>query len=179
MKTNATFLLWMLLFVSSGIQAQPYQPLLSENAVWTTRYEEDNAEMNGGLHFIYHAKYAIVGDSMFNGMTYKKCYVCDNWNVTDDCWQFLALLREDTLLQQVHVLPYETETELLLYDFSLSVGNTVTVYRPKFDSTQLLFSRLSDGAFFAGNTGCNNRWRRKKAPLLGAGSWQFRPRRMD
>ena len=125
MKTKAIFLLWMLLLVSSTAEAQSYQPLLSDNAVWTTMWGD--AEMGWWGEFA-HAKYQVMGDSVLNGTTYHRCYVCDDWTVTDDCWQFLALLREDVATQRVYVVPYGTEIERLLYDFSLSVGDIITVY---------------------------------------------------
>ncbi len=68
-------------------------------------------------------KYFVEGDSTLNDIEYKKYYRCAQLDTS-----FYALLREDTLTREIfYVKPDETQ-EYLLYDFSLEVGDTISVY---------------------------------------------------
>jgi len=76
-------------------------------------------------------KYFIDGDSTLNSIKYKK------YNVSNDsiinAGSFFALLREDTAKQQIFAISHDSSAENLLYDFSLKVNDTSTVFPISFD----------------------------------------------
>lgn len=71
-------------------------------------------------------KYTVMGDSILNGIVYQKYYHCPDSILNLNNLSFYALLRQDEQTQRSYIL-YPTETtELLLYDFSLQVGDTLS-----------------------------------------------------
>lgn len=71
-------------------------------------------------------KYFIDGDSTYNTIDYKKYYFTNDSIVTTG--SFFALLREDTILKKVFSIASGNTQEHLLYDFSLSINDTISVY---------------------------------------------------
>ena len=69
--------------------------------------------VNQYMHNIFYAK----GDSLYTGKTYKKI----TYNNV-----FQGLMREDTAAKKVYFIQYCNTNEQLLYNFSLSVGDTIT-----------------------------------------------------
>lgn len=106
----------ILLFLFAGnIDAQKIRFTDTSN-VWCAMY---NATQVYEPHY-----FSFNGDSIINGLTYQKLY-----------GGYLAepvLIREDTVLQKVYILPNsnignDTGTaERLLYDYTLQVGDTIT-----------------------------------------------------
>ncbi|MEI6577636.1 MAG: T9SS type A sorting domain-containing protein [Bacteroidota bacterium] len=75
---------------------------------------------------VYNEKYFVKGDSTYNGSVYKKYYFTNDSIVTTG--SFFALLREDTILKKVFSIPAGSTQEHLLYDFSLALNDTISVY---------------------------------------------------
>jgi len=75
---------------------------------------------------VYNEKYFVNGDSTYNTIDYKKYYFTNDSVVTTG--SFFALLREDTILKKVFSIASGNVQEHLLYDFSLSINDTVSVY---------------------------------------------------
>lgn len=95
------------------IKLNDYQPLLTENSVWSVTLE----------------KYVFEGDTVINDVTYQKLYKHFDLDVvTPEELEYYAALRDDTLARKVYVIEKDTETEELLYDFSLEVGDVTSVY---------------------------------------------------
>ena len=68
----------------------------------------------------------VKGESLLNGKHYKKYFYTKDSAVT--VGDYFALLREDTVNQRVYAIFGYGTKERLLYDFSLGIGDTVTVY---------------------------------------------------
>ena len=79
---------------------------------------------------VYKEKYFVDGDSTYNAIDYKKYYFSNDSIVATG--SFFALLREDTILKKVFSIAAGNSLEHLLYDFSLSINDTVTVYPVSF-----------------------------------------------
>ncbi len=75
---------------------------------------------------VYDEKYFVAGDSSFNFINYKKYYFTNDSIVATGT--FFALLREDTITEQVFSISSDSIQEHLLYDFSLGVNDTATVF---------------------------------------------------
>jgi hypothetical protein len=75
---------------------------------------------------VYNEKYFIDGDSTFNSVDYKKYYLTTDSLMTNP--SFFAIAREDTLTREVYAIASGDTLEHLLYDFSLNVNDTTTVY---------------------------------------------------
>lgn len=107
------FSLIALFFFSAMLNAQnQYLPLLEDGKEWNYRIAYGNQ--------IFTDSMSIIGDTLIDGQLYKK--VINDWASMDS----LLLLREDTTARQVYFLL--DSTEYLLYDFSLELGDTVTIY---------------------------------------------------
>jgi hypothetical protein len=75
---------------------------------------------------VYNEKYFVDGDSAVNAKDYKKYYFSNDSIVTSG--SFYALLREDTLTGKVFAISSGNTIEHLLYDFSLAINDTATVF---------------------------------------------------
>lgn len=107
------FTLIALFIFSVILNAQnPYLPLLEDGKQWNYRIAYGNQVFTDSM--------SITGDTLIDGQLYKK--VINDWASMDS----LLLLREDTTARQVYFLL--DSTEYLLYDFSLELGDTVTIY---------------------------------------------------
>ena len=67
----------------------------------------------------------IKKDSLYKGKTYKKITSSGTYYN-----QLSGLIREDTTLRRVYFIPYCDTTEVLLYNFSLLQGDTITYNFP-------------------------------------------------
>ena len=75
---------------------------------------------------VYNEKYYIDGDSLYNSHNYKKfCYTNDSLLSGGI---FFALFREDTTTHQAFAISAGSDTEYLLYDFSLNINEITTVH---------------------------------------------------
>lgn len=115
-------LLFCLLFVpQAALFAQTNFPFPDADAVWSvcakTQYWFDTYADNH--------KYTVMGDSVLNGIVYKKYYHCPDSILNPNQLSFYALLREDTQAQHSYVVYNGEATEQLLYDFSFAVGDTL------------------------------------------------------
>ncbi|MBK8846793.1 MAG: hypothetical protein IPO27_09730 [Bacteroidetes bacterium] len=86
---------------------------------------------------VYDEKYFVDGDSTYNSVNYKKYLFTNDSIVTTGT--FFALLREDTVQKKVFSIASGSTQEQLLYDFSLSVNDTITVYPISFIYYSSLF----------------------------------------
>jgi hypothetical protein len=74
-------------------------------------------------------KYWFHGDTLIDGMTYKKVFQ-QEYEPTADIRnaQYFASVREDTLNERIYCIQKDDGIERLLYDFSLEPGDTISVY---------------------------------------------------
>ena len=103
-----------------GVQAQSqtYKPMLQDGKMWYYRsiYPVRGAD--------YVGTFRIDGDSVVDGVAYKKCY-------SDDSGEAVDLLREEdkkVFGEKNNETGYGPDCKGLYYDFSLEEGDTAIVY---------------------------------------------------
>lgn len=132
LKSVIAILIW--LSMSSPLPAQPYIPLVLNDATWIMfTFNDDMA------YYSYYA-HRIEGDTVVSGITYSKLYDYSLSWLIDTTFeiqtkQLSALLREDTTTQQVYAILYNNygssmcnfnpPEEVLLYDFNLHPGDSL------------------------------------------------------
>ena len=95
--------------------------------------QSNNFPDSNAIWSVYNEKYFVDGDSTFNAINYKKYYFSNDSIVTSG--SFYALLREDILTKKVFAISSGNTQEHLLYDFSLSINDTVSVFPLSFPFT--------------------------------------------
>src|ERR1019366_6232970 len=143
MKTLFSFLT-LLCFFSTGY-SQAYTPFPEANAVWT---DQLRTCYDGGIPFSLYVgeeRIYIHGDTVIGGLTDHQLAVQQisgqgscGFNVVDGRYEdhlmyidtlllgWRGYLRQDTALRRVYYLATDTLAERILYDFNLTVGDTVT-----------------------------------------------------
>lgn len=88
------------------------------NATWTQRIGQGEAA----------AKYTVIGlkneDVVIGGRSYHKVFLSET-DVTLGVSAYVGGLREDISTRRIYYYDLATSTERLLYDFSLSIGDTI------------------------------------------------------
>ncbi len=112
-----------------------YFPLVKEGGIWR-QTDSYIPIMPGDLWEVYRYQYKIDGDTTINGIDYKKLYSMNYDSLLVENINLLGAIREDSL-KRVYYLDNNTahspigsnndSTEILLYDFSLNVGDTLFV----------------------------------------------------
>lgn len=114
------FLFSCLMFIVTNIMA--YQSMIVDGYSWNIVYVGEQMWNNTEIYSTNTEK--IEGDSIINGIVYKKLWEAYNADLTNR--QFLALIREDTTEQKVFA--YNDGAEVLLYDLGVEVGDTIRVF---------------------------------------------------
>lgn len=140
MIKNTMMLIMLLLavFGTKPAKARAYRPMLVDSVRWIVVYDLIDTPWNDDARWEYFA----LGDTLVNGMEYKKIYhryLEANYEILPPYeaispYVLSALMREDTIARQVFGIPLQlnylqtfcpTGQESLLYDFSLSVNDTL------------------------------------------------------
>lgn len=119
-------LIGILIIVSLHSTAQDYIPMVKDSTVYNIT--NVNFAINPWDSDSYSTKsIGIFGDTVINTVTYKKVYELDclRDSVILLPERYKGAIREDIELQQVWF--YKNDIEYLLYDFSLSVDDYVTI----------------------------------------------------
>ena len=98
-----------------------YVPMVVEGYSWNVVHSGD-----GGIptQRLYNTNKEIIkGDSIINGITYKKLWEADDCDLEKT--KLLALIREDVKEQKVYA--YSEDIEVLLYDLNVEIGDTIKV----------------------------------------------------
>jgi hypothetical protein len=109
MKALNILLVSSLLLVAHFSAHSQYNPLLGQHSTWYTNH------INQGIAYVTQA--IVLHDSVVNNVSYK---------VVDRYGSFIPqyyLMREDTTTRKVYLLE-QSGVEVLVYDFSLQVGDT-------------------------------------------------------
>ncbi|MGZ3866552.1 MAG: T9SS type A sorting domain-containing protein [Bacteroidia bacterium] len=124
MKKTATFLI---LFSFIKTVAQPYEKMLTDSithfrVVDLTPGVKPPNPSNGNIQSsncltVWAGEYFAQTDSVYHGLIYKRFY---------ENTYMMGLMREDTVAKKVFFIPYCDTVEVLLYNFSLSVGSTIS-----------------------------------------------------
>ncbi len=135
MKTIQQF---FLLLSATTAFSQNYHPFIQHD-VYRDEYWAPELQF---CTFSYGYRYWFRGDSTVNGQTYQKLLsapifgapdappMCPPYTVDTNDYVIFALMREDTAAKRVFQLDFDTGTEFLLFDFSVAVGDSVTVGNP-------------------------------------------------
>ena len=152
MKTNykgiCLFILTLTLYLSSSSAfAQVYSPFPTDTAEWTLRERCPDGNGNQNIHGYYNI---LKGDTVVDGVSYKKLYQSYVENINSPNQTLVCLLRED--LKKIYVrflykgLIRPDTNEFVLYDFNSAVGDTFkvtlldvnyTLYNTKFIVSQI------------------------------------------
>ncbi len=97
-------------------QTNIYHSFPDTNAIWS---DDWNA---GGQS---HHKFGIHGDTVLNGVIYKKIYSLYDTTLTNPNSAYYAAIREQN--KKVYTV-IDNSNEIVLYDFNLLVGDTMTYY---------------------------------------------------
>jgi len=122
MKRSAVLIFLISSFV---VSAQSYQPFITPGKQFTVYWDEDGPGYFASRHYWFD------GDTIVNSKFYHKLWYDDVANPFDNRTT-IALIREDTVAQQVYRLLYTPDslisaTEQLLYDFALQPGDSLLV----------------------------------------------------
>ena len=120
MKQIHLFALVFTLYYTGAWAQDKYYPLVEEGKRWeiynftiTKRYTSEE-------HVPYRT-YMIKGDTLVNGVSYKKLYAtCFYFYGDDDVHYYAALSERD---RKVYIIMGGTRDEKLLYDFTLRIGD--------------------------------------------------------
>ena len=117
--------------------SQTYQQFPTGNAIWK-EYRYHLYVFGGGNKHeeVHHLHYLMNGDTTISNSTYKKIYYTGTVFVeegdlpyssatTYNNNEYVGAIREDAM-KRVYVMTPNNTSEMLLYDFNLSVGDTIT-----------------------------------------------------
>lgn len=105
------------ILMSTMAFSQDYFPFPDSNAIWNSQY--------GGYYGSPKERFGLIGDTTLNNQDYKKVYrIVDDSTLNFDNMTYFAAIRENDI-KQVFVKLTDFEDEILIYDFSLNVGDTM------------------------------------------------------
>ena len=120
----------ILLLLSFEIQAQTsvYHPFPDSNAIWRISWGEHDCLISGLPQAEY--RYILEADTIINSVLYKKIkreiafpFVCGP--TYPQGIGYMGGLRQDEPNRKVYFIPRDSINEKLIYDFNLSVGDTL------------------------------------------------------
>jgi hypothetical protein len=118
----------VLLFSTVGLNAQEYHPFPTKNSVWAENYFPGD-----GYPYCSFYYFALKNnDTIINEHQYHKLYFSCDTNFTED--KFCGALREENKRIYYYsidslncsYMPVPLDTEIVLYDFNLKLGDTIT-----------------------------------------------------
>ncbi len=112
---------FILLFsiVVIAVNVMAYQPMLIEGRLWTIRVYEEPIEYNFRAAKNDTMIYRIAGDTMINEQIYKVIQLSQS--------DHKFLMRENIEEQKIWMFNTETNTEKLVADFKLNVGDSLNI----------------------------------------------------
>ena len=120
MKNIKLIALIALMMGGMTMKAQEYHPIVEDGKQWNVLFTYPWSPPEPAHK--YTDIYKIEGDTLLDGVEYKKLYTTRDEQLTN--WQFCRALREEG--RKVYV--YESGNERMLYDFSMQVGDTICVH---------------------------------------------------
>ncbi len=117
-----TILILFLILISVSIYSQNYYPFPDSNAIWNSRY--------GGYYGSPIVRFGLNGDTAINNQVYSKVYqIVDDSTLNLNNMTYYSAIRENDS-KQVFVKMTDFEEEILIYDFSLNIGDTIISNSP-------------------------------------------------
>ncbi|MBN2635081.1 MAG: T9SS type A sorting domain-containing protein [Prolixibacteraceae bacterium] len=133
----------ILLFCKMGLNAQEYHPFPTQNTVWTEYYYPGGGDFNSFHNYALKDK-----DTIILGKHYQKLYHSYDTIFTEDkvCG---ALREEDKRIYYYSIdslinlsTPIPIDTEIILYDFNLQVGDTITADQYRLRAEALVVTKI-------------------------------------
>ncbi|MCK9220744.1 MAG: T9SS type A sorting domain-containing protein [Bacteroidales bacterium] len=125
-----------LIVFSANAQTTVYHPFPDSNAVWNIHYW-----MYSWMYGTEDCFYSITfsGDTVIGTQSYHKLntpFIQSNFTETrnGEATGYKGAIRHDAMNKKVYFVPPTTNTEQLLYDFTMQVGDTVQGYLETFAS---------------------------------------------
>lgn len=142
------YLVIISIFASLTLKAQTYHPFPTKNAVWTETFYP-----GGGDHNTLYHNFALKDkDTIIHGKRYQKLYLSFDTIFTED--KVCGALREDNKriyyysidslvkLRSPESTPMPVDTEIILYDFNLQVGDTITSDQYRLRAEALVVTKI-------------------------------------
>jgi len=104
---------------------QNYYPIVKETSNWSVISGGFGSWMK--ICCVETNNYKISGDTTIHGKVYKKVFTCDD--SLKLAWKLKALIREEINSKKVWLRDLD-DKEGLIYDFSVTLGDEITVYNP-------------------------------------------------
>ena len=127
----------IILIYSPTAKAQGYYPMLDSSVnVWYYTFNiipvapsatpASGVPCNYGNNLVFGSsiKYYTQGDTLINGLNYQQL-MFDNYYSTSGC--IYGYLREDTSAKQIYFMDNIFSPEILLYDFSMQIGDSIAL----------------------------------------------------
>jgi hypothetical protein len=108
--------------------AQEYHPFPESNAMWRLQWGMSGCAFSN-LYADY--QYLIAGDTVISDLQYHKLQRSGSFNCAPPLqpWSgYMGAYRNDADDRRVWFVPADSTNEVLLYDFNLQVGDTITGY---------------------------------------------------
>jgi hypothetical protein len=113
--------------VFAKAQTSVYHPFPESNAIWNIDCIAWPCHNSNSPHEYF--SYAIIGDTVINSFTYHKWYIpyvvyadnCDSTNVAG----YVGAFRNEIPSKKVYYINSGSNTEEVLYDFNITVGDTI------------------------------------------------------
>lgn len=110
------------LMISGQIYSQDYYPIVQENNVWNVLKVAPTPGVPWDSTY-WTMTYKFYGDTIISNQTYKKVYKSEEEIPIN--WEYEGCIREEE--QKVWYFPQYGNEETLIYDFTLNIGDTVTI----------------------------------------------------
>jgi hypothetical protein len=121
----------IILFSFDILYSHEYDSMIVENKLWAEAFYIYN--WYGGLSQITTTHYKFEGDTIINSRLYKILYY--SWaDSLMRYWYIESYLREDSM----RVYEFSYDEEVLLYDFSLLPGETISGFYPYVESVDTI-----------------------------------------
>jgi len=113
---------FILMLFSATLSAQYYNHFPDFNAIWRV-YREPYPPVLGQSYFY---QYTIKHDTLIAGNRYKIIYCTGKKEDGSGYFEgYTGFLRDDTVAKKVYLRFYNSNSDSLLYDFSLNIGDTL------------------------------------------------------
>ncbi|MDP8204436.1 MAG: T9SS type A sorting domain-containing protein [Candidatus Tenebribacter mawsonii] len=117
-----TYLVLILTLITFSIYSQNYYPFPDSNAIW-------NDKSYWSPH-TWIQRYGVYGDTTINNQLYNQLYLIeDDSTININNMTYYAAIRENDT-KQIFVKLRDYDYEILIYDFSLNVGDTIISNSP-------------------------------------------------
>jgi hypothetical protein len=125
MMKNNLLLFATLLALSATAQTRGYHPFPDSNAIWNF-----HAVLYGIPPSDQYYSVSLTGDTVINGVIYHKLMTpfvrtSDHYSGGDAVAGYKGAVRQDPAIRKVFIVPPDSITEQLLYDFTMKAGDTV------------------------------------------------------